>query len=423
MIMRAIVLRVMLGALGLAALFGVTAVFTDGLIPAGRLLGTSLTIAIGSAMLLPVSASNAARRFSPLATVWTAYVGIGALLVIIAIWYRGPVGLGWGMELPAGSWIGYGLGAMIVAVVPLGRRQTGMDRTYFTSESVALWGAGVSFAAGFMMQMSFGTGMGSEWSIVCYLILLGTTVVAAICAMGLRQPPAKPARDTVPPGPADRWLAWVGIAATGIASVLWLWLTVDAIKPFGGLGGGSDLLLDESDHVALSTAMTTLALCSGLWLMLTTFPLKGLTRLLRHVIVACTACAGAIVTAYFGDAIWSDWRNFFIERALAALLIVDACAILAAVVLLRIGKSSGPSGDRTRPVSTARMACPRCQRLHMAPRGESACSECGLVMLLEFRDDTCPACNYDLRALPPGSPCPECGRPRQVPGSVPVVEA
>ena len=423
MVMRAIVLRVMLGALGLAALFGVTAVFTDGLIPAGRLLGTSLTIAIGSAMLLPVSATNAARRFSPLATVWTGYVGIGALLVITAIWYRGPIGLGWGMELPAGCWIGYGLGAMMVAVGPLARRQVGMDRTYRTAESVALWGAGISFGFGFMVQMSFGTGRGGEWAIACYFILLGTTVVAAICAMGLRQPPAKPARDAVPPGPADRWLAWVGIAATGAASFLWLWLMLEAIKPFGGSGGGSDLLLDERDHIALSTAMTTLALCSGLWLMLTTFPLKGLTRLLRHAIVACTACAGAIVTAYFGDALWPDWRDFMIDRLLAALLIVDACAILAAVVLLRIGRSSGPSGDRTRPVSLARMTCPRCQRPHMAPRGESACGECGLVMLLEFRDDTCPACSYDLRALPPGSPCPECGRPRQVPGSVPVVEA
>ena len=422
MIMRGIVLRVMLGALGLAALFGVVAVFTDGLIPAGRLLGTSLTIAIGSAMLLPVSASNAARRFSPLAMVWTGYVAVGAVLVIAAIWYRGPIGLGWGMELPAGAWIGYGLGAMIVAVGPLARRQVGMDRTYRTAESFALWGAGISFAAGFMMQMSFGTGGGSEWSIACYFILLGTTVVAAICAMGLRQPPAKPSRDTIPPGPADRGLAWIGIAATGAASFLWLWLTLDAMNPFGS-GGGPGLLLPQNTHVAVSAAATTLALCSGLWLMLATFPLKGVTRLLRHAIVACTACAGAIVTANFADAIWSDWRDFMLERVLAALLIVDACAILAAVVLLRIGRSSGPSGDRTRPVALARMTCPRCQRPHMAPRGESACGECGLVMILEFRDDVCPACSYDLRALPAGSPCPECGRQRQVPGVAPMIEA
>lgn len=422
MIMRGIVLRVMLGALGLAALFGVTAVFTDGLIPAGRLLGTSLTIAIGSAMLLPVSAANAARRFSPLAMVWTGYVGIGALLVIVAIWYRGPVGLGWGMELPAGCWIGYGLGAMIVAVGPLARRQVAMDRTYRTAESIALWGAGISFAAGFMMQMSFGTGMGGEFAVASYFIMLGTTVVAGICAMGLRTAPQRPARDATVPGPADRALAWVGLAATGVASFLWLWLAFDATKPFGA-GGESDLLLSESRHIALSAAASTLALCSGLWLMLATFPLKGLTRLLRHAIVACTACAGAIVTAHFADAIWSDWRDFMLERVLAALLIVDACAILAAVVLLRIGKSSGPAGDRTRPVSQARLTCPRCQRLHLAVRGESACSECGLVMLLDFRDDSCPACGYDLRALPPGSPCPECGRPRQVPGAAGALEA
>jgi hypothetical protein len=421
MVMRAIVLRVMLGALGLAALFGVMAIFMDGIIPAGRLLGTSLTIAIGSAMLLPVSATSAARRFSPLAMVWTAYVGIGALLVITAIWYRGPVGLGWGMELPAGSWIGYGLGAMIVAVGPLTRRNVGMDRSYRTAESVALWGAGVSFGAAFLMQMSFGTGMGGEWTVASYLIMLATTVVMAICAMGLRHPPARPSRDVIAPGPADRGLAWIGIAATGVASILWLWLTLDEMKPFGS-GSGPGLLLPQETHLSVASAASTLGVCSGLWLMLATFHLKGMTRILRHLIVICTACAGAIVTAELAGLVHDSMREFLLSRMLAALLVVDACAILAAVVLLRIGRSSGPSGDRTRPVSLARMTCPRCQRPHMALRGESACSECGLVMLLDFRDDTCPACSYDLRALPPGSPCPECGRPRQVPGSLPAAE-
>jgi len=419
--LRAIILRVMLGALGLAALFGVTAIFTDGLIPAGRLLGTSITIAIGSGMLLPVSANNAARRFSPLAMVWTGYVGIGALLVIGAIWYRGPVGLGWGMELPAGSWIGYGLGAMIVAVGPLTRRNVRMDLTYRIAESVALWGAGISFGAAFMMQMAFGTGMGGEFALASYFILLGTTVIGAICAMGLRTAPAKPTRDAIAPGTADRALAAVGLLCTGIASILWLWYVFHEIRPFGS-GGDTMLLVPDRLHVAAATATSTLALCSGLWLMLSAFPLKGATRLLRYVVVACTACAGAIVTAEFMDVMWSDWRDLMLERVLAALLVVDACAILAAVVVLRISKASGPAGDRARPVATARLTCPRCQRPHIANRGESTCAECGLVFLLEFRDDRCPACLYDLRALPPGSPCPECGRARQVPGFVPAMD-
>jgi hypothetical protein len=420
--LRAIILRVMLGALGLAALFGVTAIFTDGLIPAGRLLGTSITIAVGSGMLLPVSANNAARRFSPLAMVWTGYVGIGALLVIGAIWYRGPVGLGWGMELPAGSWIGYGLGAMIVAVGPLTRRNVAMDRTYRLAESIAMWGAGISFGTSFMMQMAFGTGMGGEFALASYFILLGTTVVAAICAMGLRAAPQKPGRDRETPGPADRALSATGLGASGVASILWLWYAFEEIRPFGS-GGDTTLLLPDRLHVAAATATSTLALCSGLWLMLSAFPLKGATRLLRYVVVACTACAGAIVTAEFMDVMWSDWRDLMLERVLAALLVVDACAILAAVVVLRISKASGPASDRARPVATARLTCPRCQRPHIATRGESACSECGLVFLLEFRDDRCPACTYDLRALPPGSPCPECGRERQVPGLVPASDA
>ena len=420
--LRAIILRVMLGALGLAALFGVTAIFTDGLIPAGRLLGTSITIAVGSGMLLPVSANNAARRFSPLAMVWTGYVGIGALLVIAAIWYRGPVGLGWGMELPAGSWIGYGLGAMIVAVGPLTRRNVAMDRTYRMAESVALWGAGIAFGAAFMMQMAFGTGIGGEFALASYFILLGTAVVAALCAMGLRSTPQRPMRDAVIPGPADRALAAIGLLATGTATMLWLWYAFHEIRPLGS-GGDSMLMLPDRLHVAGATASSTFALCAGLWLILATFPLKGATRLLRHAIVACTACAGAIVTAEFMDVMWSDWRDFMLERVLAALLIVDACSILAAVVLLRIGKASGPASDRARPVATSRLTCPRCQRPHVATRGESACGECGLVFLLEFRDDRCPACTYDLRALPPGSPCPECGRPRQVPGFVPTFDA
>jgi hypothetical protein len=326
------------------------------------------------------------------------------------------------MELPAGSWIGYGLGAMIVAVGPLTRRNVAMDRTYRIAESVALWGAGIAFGAAFMMQMAFGTGTGGEFALASYFILLGAAVVAAICAMGLRAQPNRPMRDVVAAGPADRALAAIGLVATGFAAMLWLWYSFHEIRPFGS---GADSLLAVPDrlHVAGTVATTTLALCAGLWLMLSTFPLKGYTQLLRHAIVACTACAGAIVTVEFMDVMWSDWRDFMLERVLAALLIVDACSILAAVVLLRIGKASGPSSDRSRPVASARLTCPRCQRPHIATRGESACAECGVVFLLEVRDDRCPACTYDLRALPPGSPCPECGRARQVPGFVPATDA
>lgn len=421
MLIRAVVLRVMLGALALAALFGVAAVFVDGLLPAGRLLGTSLTIAIASGMLLPVSATNAARRFSALAVTWTCYVGIGALLVTVAIWHRGPIGMGWGMELPAVAWVGYGLGSILVAVSPLTRWHTGMDRAYRLAESIALWGSASAFALALMLQLSLGTGTGSEFPPAAYFIALGATVVAAICAIGLRSSPSRPRRDEVMPGAGDRTLGAIGIGATAVSALLWLWLAFESIRPFGG--EPTEAPWTANQHAAAATAAGTVALCAALWLMLGIFPFKGLSRILRHLTVICTACVGAIVAAEQAGLVWSVWRDFMLSRLLAALVIVDACALLAAVVILRIGKSSGAGSDRMRPVSTARLTCPRCQRPHLATRGESACGECQLVVLLEFRDDVCPGCGYDLRALPEGSSCPECGRLRQVPGSVAVPDA
>jgi predicted amidophosphoribosyltransferase len=35
-------------------------------------------------------------------------------------------------------------------------------------------------------------------------------------------------------------------------------------------------------------------------------------------------------------------------------------------------------------------------------------------MVIGFRDDRCPACEYDLRTIGAGSACPECGRARQM---------
>jgi predicted amidophosphoribosyltransferase len=46
--------------------------------------------------------------------------------------------------------------------------------------------------------------------------------------------------------------------------------------------------------------------------------------------------------------------------------------------------------------------------------GESVCKGCSLVIRLDFRDDLCPGCGYDMRGTP-ATTCAECGRARQMP--------
>ncbi|MFM7810123.1 MAG: hypothetical protein ACKPEA_19675, partial [Planctomycetota bacterium] len=139
----------------------------------------------------------------------------------------------------------------------------------------------------------------------------------------------------------------------------------------------------------------------------------GMAGLLLPGTVALTLSLGTLLTLAPHE--WMHvLPNEIAERAIMALAILEAAMLLAAGLVWRARHAESAGSTGTDPIATMRLDCPRCGVTRDATRGESACRQCGLAVLLDFRDDRCPACAYDLRGRPAGS-CPECGRARQMP--------
>lgn len=394
MVPKALLLRLILTALAAAAACGVAAMLLDHSRAPLRLMGSAFTVVAACGLLLPVSASDAGRSATPLQTVWTVFVTGCAAAVLTTTWTESRPRL---LEHLILGWFVCGTASMMVAWAPLramdGRPLPGRAGTTALTGTAIAWVTGMALLA----LSSPVAWSDNELPLQTFFLLLAGTVVTACALAGWRPSPA-----TI----RDRAIALVG-AASGVLGTLGLTATL-WLSTWRWIQNPPDAWL------AAGTLVTSWGVTAAVWTLLGLETDQGALRWLRLGATATTAAIGGMLAFIIQRQDSQAWAGAMAGRILGALVIVDASSLLAGAVLLRAARLRRTNGSEATPLQEMSMRCPRCRRALTARCGETTCAGCGLVVMLDFRDDACACCRYDLRGSP-ATACPECGRARQLP--------
>lgn len=400
MLQRTLLLKVMLIALGMSALLGVAAIFSPSVLQAQKLTVSSMLLVVACGLLLPTSSTGPRKGFTPLQLVWGLYLVIGSLLSLAWIWSWSKSN---NFQAFSTGWFSIGIPAMMIAAVPLKRRSDTLDRSCVLAENIVMVAVSAAFVVGMVMLMQLWNQPQLPFVPHCFSVISGGGVIAGSCAVAFRS--AQGANQTTR---LDRKVAVLGLICTCLAVVMWLLWGVHEFDPFGVFAASATL---GSKDLAIATGLSTLAVTIGIWTLLGIAPFHGYAAYLRHFTTVFTLVLGCIVTATAAQVLLFD---FIVMRVVGALVVVNGSALLAAGVMLRLSKTSRMLVNNASMIKIMELKCPRCLTARRATCGESTCAQCGLTMLLQFRDDNCPACQYNLRGNT-AAQCPECGRLRQMP--------
>ncbi len=385
---RALLLRIMLSALGVAAVVGAMAfLFAAGDWP-GRITAMAFATAVAAGMLIGALALMDRPKLF-----WAGVVLGAATLIeyLGAMYLIGPAdflrqtyGLrDWAIEgtmlSVGGVFIPFMIGVQVIFQTRF--RWTGLVTLSVSTIALLIWLAGAWGTA-----LSFGSNRWwwDERMWTSGGIILGMGMVAALAMI-----------DFLPDSRRHwRWLGILGATMTA-AAVIW-----DTWKPTGG----PEWPVITSTTVALVTAFVMVVLAAKL-------PVAQ--RWLAHATVAAGIACGSVLVASvllheFGPQSLSETREFM-ERASGAAGILAGCGLLAVWIVARVVK---PPRYETEPVfiKEITLVCPRCQKKQTLPLGESQCGQCLLHLAVKVAEPHCEKCGYILYNVP-GSACPECGHP------------
>jgi len=412
MLARGTLIRLTLAALAAAAISGVAVLFVPGWSISGRLALSAAATVVACALLMVFGGSEERGRATLLQLVWTVWV-VGLLLIFITFLWLDQSVPGGDRGALLWAWSVYGLGAFVVAFPALRERGRSAGGPWQLCERLSVGGAAAAFVTGSGLMlarpwsdMAFAGGM------LALTLALGLGL-AALGALALRIGPTFPAVSAM-----DRVVARVGVAMAMATTIAWITLAL--------LSHGANIL-DASARIRSATpdltagGMVCLAvtLALSLWSVLHPLRFQGWSALLPHVSGGLTLVLGAMTAAAVTERFGLRVDDSIFGRAVFAVLILDVCTLLTIPIAIRMGRAMRGSRDFVRPVRELRSRCARCRTTFTMRPGSNACTACGLVTLLDFRDDRCPGCDYDLRSASART-CPECGRERQMPLSQPA---
>ncbi len=403
MLTRAPALKLMLILLAASAILSIISIFARSTI-AWQLVGTATAIAVALAITLPAMPSDERRRLPLLQRTYLGYVGILTLIVTGMIWTNANAQ---DLNMLCWIWVSVGVPCLLIALPALKQRQQA-DRSLWLAEGLSIWGAYAALGCATLWTAT----QGRTWTDIGFTVgftLLGASAVAAAAAIGLRGP----STDRFAPSPNatrfDRVLGYVGIAAAVLAAGC-------SIGPFiaRALQPPTFSPVDPT-FWTLWIWSSTLAVPIGVWNLLGMARTAPPLCYLRHLAVLSVFAAGFILSVAALD---PAHDYYYVGEWFWAFCILGSTSFLGAIILMRIHRAR-PVGAT--PIEQLEMRCPRCAQKSTIGLGESVCTCCGLAVLIDFRDDRCPGCGYDLQGTAAGpTNCPECGRVRQWPGVAPA---
>lgn len=223
-------------------------------------------------------------------------------------------------------------------------------------------------------------------------------------------------------GETGACICWCGVIATlsliglGTDSRHWRW--VGAIGAVIGLAMWilGIWVIQSQDARYLVSVLTVSALAAFANCLLRV-NLSGGQRLVLYGTLSAAAAVVAFINldVHVQEMDYSDPFGF--KRFTAGASIVTVSGTLAVIVLAMLNRramrkaayaprvAGGAPGER---LSSITLRCPRCQKEQTLPLGESACSDCRLIIRTSVEVPVCTQCGYDISMIK-ADKCPECG--------------
>lgn len=369
-------LHAILALLGLAAIAGVSTIFLPGGDFFFRVAGTLVLAAIAIGLTIPASKKLARQEDRTRGLITMLAIVIGFCLALSSIWYELIFNrFTWDLTLTTLAYIAVvipGLVFLAIAARPQGRLAgsagIALCVATFVSWMLAIWGS------------HYGAWPADDWA--------GTAGIFAIAALLV----VANLFGTMASGRHWRFLGALA-AATGIAlGLIGVWshaggMPTVIVHSFivAGVIGGANVLV----RLPLPAAQN--------WL-----------RLATTGMLLVTGVLGMLVNQLASDGKFRSFDEIDV-RLLTAASVVTSCGVLAIAVLMAFSRRFVVTQAHSiAEIKSIAVVCPRCATKLNAGRGQSTCTGCNLILLIQVAEPRCRKCNYNLLDLR-ADKCPECG--------------
>ncbi|HEX2971262.1 MAG TPA: hypothetical protein VHP11_02945 [Tepidisphaeraceae bacterium] len=380
---RKILLRVMLWSLAIAAVVGALAILVAAREIVWRVVGTALTTAVASALLLALSLLFEREKSRSAALFGMAAVLVEFLLTLVLIWDF--VGL-FVDDYHYESAIAITIGFIFLTGVPA---MFFLRTLHMPQARIAAQVGLILSAIVFLLAMVAAWGPRRIWHNNAIWDSIGTTsafgIVAVVCLVGV--------------GTDRRHWRYLGIAASALGLAIALWAIWNNIR-------------QES---AIFTTICSIAGVIAYANVAMICPLMPNQQWVRWI-----ALGAAILTAAFidFDATFPHGSNSeLLLRSAGATGFIAACATLAMLVLARLNQGLGQQLVLAE-IRQLTLICPGCHKKQLLPVGDAQCPTCHLRFSIKIAEPRCPNCDYLLYMLK-SDRCPECGTPLPTPALPP----
>jgi hypothetical protein len=340
MTFRKVLLRVVFGALGLAACFGAAGVVFVGHDTLWRIVGTCAATAGGAFVILGAS------HLLDVQATWMPGLMAIALTVVE---YLATLGLTWSLFGSADAPAGITMLCLAATAIPAIVFSSVMKRP----EAALLARVGLFASSVVFMLFMIGTwggwlaGFREERWYNLGLMLAVFAVLAVLCLVGA--------------GIDHRHWRWLGVAAAGTAFLI----------------SAYAIIFDIHRTSAFFVCVVSVAVVVAHANVMARCPLKPNQRWLLWGTIGAGITTGAFVD---WASITSPWQEEMLERLAGAAAIIGGCGTLALMVLARVNQRIVPASATVADLREITLVCPRCQAKQTIAIGLGKCKACGLII-------------------------------------------